>query len=90
MDWGVELAKLGPFLVLVLLQIGLIVFLIVRNNSKDLRDNTHAVIQLQVEMKNCIEKLSGIPELRRDVDGLGSALREMRAQLSNRGNGSDS
>jgi len=72
----------GGIIVLVITQVAQVIWAIVKGGTKDLRDNTHAIIQLQVEMKHAIEKLSSIPEMQNDINGLGSAMREMRAQFA--------
>jgi len=81
MDWAGELQKIHPIWILVLLQMAMLIILFLRSNAKELKDNTHAVIALQVEMRNAIEKLTAIPQLQKDMNGIGAAMREMKDRL---------
>lgn len=81
MDWASELGKLHPIWILVLLQLVMLAVVFLRSNAKELKDNTHAVIALQIEMRNAIEKLSSVPQMKEDIHKIGASLREMRARL---------
>ena len=79
-----DLAKLGPLTIIIGLQLAQMVWsMIFKSSAQDLRDNTHAIIQLKVQMEVLIDKVKSIPELEKDVNQLGSAMRELRAHVYN-------
>ena len=80
-----QFTKLSPLTIIILLQVAQIAWGFFKNSAKDLRDNTHAVIQLKVQMETLIDKVKSIPELEKDVNQLGSAMREMRSHMANGG-----
>lgn len=79
-----DIAKMGPLTIIIALQVAQMVWsMVFKNSAKDLRDNTHAIIQLKVQMEVLIDKVKTIPELEKDVNQLGSAMRELRAHIYN-------
>lgn len=47
----------------------------IKENTQAISDNTKAIIELKVELKNIKEKTDEIPELRRDINSIGGKVR---------------